>query len=383
MNKRIKIIADSKIPLLKGVFEPYADIIFLPPSEITNANIKDADALLIRTRTKCNAALLDETNVKFIGTATIGYDHIDTSYCESKNIIWMNAPGCNSTSVMQYMASSLFTIADRKNLNLSEMTIGIVGVGNVGSKVARLSETLGLKVLLNDPPRERKEGKEKFIPLEELISRSNIITLHVPLIKEGIDKTFHLADEAFFSNLDNGKIFFNTSRGEVVETNALKNAIKNKIIGAAVIDVWENEPNIDQELLSIVDIATPHIAGYSADGKANGTAICVRGLSSFFNLGIKDDWYPLSVPSPANPGELAFDCNGKSNQEILAEIILSTYSVINDDYALRKSVNTFEKQRNDYPIRREFPFYKINLLNGNEKLVNTVKDLGFNLISNQ
>lgn len=379
MGKRIKIIADNKIPLLKGVFESYADIIYLPPLEITNKNVKDADALLIRTRTKCNSKLLNGTSVRFIATATIGYDHIDTSYCESKNIKWINAPGCNSSSVMQYVASALLTIAVRKNLNLSEMTIGIVGVGNVGSKVARLFESLGMKVLLNDPPRERKEGKENFVSLEDLINRSNIITFHVPLIKEGVDKTFHLVDESFFAKLNEKKILFNTSRGEVVESNALKNAIKNKIISTSVIDVWENEPSIDIDLLNMVDIATPHIAGYSADGKANGTAICVRGLSSFFNLGINDDWYPSSVPIPGNPKELIFECKGKLDQEILTEIILSTYDVAKDDDTLRKSVETFEKQRNEYPIRREFPYYQIKLQNGNQKLKKTLNELGFNV----
>lgn len=381
MDKRIKIVADCKIPLLKGVFEAYAEIVYLPPSEITNENIKDADALLIRTLTKCNSSLLDGTNVKFIATATIGYDHIDTSYCESKNIKWMNAPGCNSSSVMQYIASVLLTLAVKKNLNLSETTIGIVGVGNVGSKVARLSDALGMKVLLNDPPRERKEGKGNFVSLDELISRSNIITFHVPLIKDGVDKTFHLADDSFFTKLNEKKILFNTSRGEVVESNALKNAIKNRIISTSVIDVWENEPSIDIDLLNMVNIATPHIAGYSADGKAKGTAICVRGLSSFFNLGVDNNWYPSSIPLPSNPKELIFECEGKTEQEILAEIILSTYDVTIDDDMLRKSVETFEKQRNEYPVRREFPFYQIKLVGENPKIRTTLNELGFILIS--
>jgi len=380
MNKRIKIVADSKIPLLKGVFEPFADIVYLSPSEITNENVKDADALLIRTRTKCNSILLDGTNVKFIATATIGYDHIDTSYCESKNIKWINAPGCNSSSVMQYIASSLLTTAARKNLNLSEMTIGIVGVGNVGSKVARLSEALGMKVLLNDPPRERKEGKGKFVSLEELMNRSNIITFHVPLIKEALDRTFHLADESFFTKLNVGKVLFNTSRGEVVDSSALKSAINNKIISATVLDVWENEPDIDRELLNIVDIATPHIAGYSADGKANGTAICVRGLSSFFNLDIDEEWYPSSVPLPGNTKELTLECKGKSKQEILCEVILAAYEITKDDETLRKSVDTFEKQRNEYPIRREFPYYQIKLISGNQELKMTLTELGFKVV---
>ncbi len=380
MNKKIKIVADSKIPFLQGVLEPYTDIIYLPPKEITREKIIDADALLVRTRTACNANLLEGTNVKFIATATIGYDHIDVAFCNSKNIKWINAPGCNSSSVMQYIASALLTLACKEKYNLHEMTIGVVGVGNVGSKVARLSKTLGMNVLLNDPPRERKEGNGKFISLNELIDRSNIITFHVPLIKEGLDKTYHLADDLFFEKLKEKKMLFNTSRGEVVSTSALKNAIKNKIIVKSVIDVWENEPNIDRELLNLVDITTPHIAGYSADGKANGTAICVREIGSFFGLGISKEWYPTSVPVPGNHKELIFECKGKTSQEIVSEVILATYDVSRDDETFRKSVDTFEKQRGDYPVRREFPFYQIKLLNSNQELNMTMTDLGFNLI---
>jgi erythronate-4-phosphate dehydrogenase len=380
MNKKIKIVADSKIPFLQGVLEPYADIVYLPPKEITREKIIDADALFVRTRTACNAKLLEGTNVKFIATATIGYDHIDVAFCNSKNIKWINAPGCNSSSVMQYIASALLTLAGKEKYNLHEMTIGIVGVGNVGSKVARLSKALGMNVILNDPPRERKEGNGKFVSLNELIDRSNIITFHTPLIKEELDKTYHIADDLFFRKLKEQKILFNTSRGEVVNSSALKNAIKNKIIVKSVIDVWENEPNIDCELLNLVDIATPHIAGYSADGKANGTAICVREISSFFSLGISKEWYPPSIPVPGNPKELKFECKGKTKQEIIREVILATYDISKDDETFRKSVDTFEKQRNDYPVRREFPFYQIKLLNSTQDLNMTMTDLGFNLV---
>jgi erythronate-4-phosphate dehydrogenase len=380
MTKKIKIVADNKIPFLKGVLEPFAEIIYLPPKEIIREKILDADALLVRTRTKCNTDLLDGTDVKFIGTATIGYDHIDQSYCESKNIKWINAPGCNSSSVMQYIASAILTLAGKEKFNLNEMTIGVVGVGNVGSKVARLCSLLGMKVLLNDPPRERKEGGEQFVPLDKLIDRSDIITFHVPLIKEGIDKTYHLADDLFFKKLNGKKILFNSSRGEVVDSTALKNAIKNKIIINSVLDVWENEPNIDLELLGLVDIATPHIAGYSADGKANGTAICVRELSSFFGFEISKEWYPQSIPDPANSKELTFDCSKKTKNEIIKEIVLETYDIAKDDDTFRKSAGTFEKQRGEYPVRREFPFYKINLLNSNQDLNVTLTNLGFNLV---
>ena len=379
MNKRIKIIADNKIPFLKGVFENVADVNYLNPTDITNETIKDADVLIIRTRTNCNAALLDNTKVKFIATATIGIDHIDIEYCKQKNIKWINAPGCNSYSVKQYIASALLTIARNKNINLSDKTIGIVGVGNVGRKVASVAEILGMKVLLNDPPRERKEGKSNFVNIEQIISESDFITFHVPLIKEGIDKTYHMADELFFNKIEKNVIIFNTSRGPVVKNSALKNAIIDGKIEAALLDVWENEPNIDLELLNKVDIATPHIAGYSADGKANGTSVSVRSVSEFFNLGIDKNWYPKEIPTPKNSNEILIDCTNKTEQQIFSEAVLSTYDILSDDKTLRDSVQTFEKQRGSYPIRREFPYYTLELKNCNQVIEKKLSELGFKI----
>ena len=214
-------------------------------SEITKEIAQDADALIIRTRTKCNEELLKNSKIKFIGTATIGIDHIDTVFCESNGIKWFNAPGCNSSSVQQYLTSALLTLSKLKNLELDKMTIGIVGVGNVGSKVEKIAKILGMKVLLNDPPRERTEGSKKYVSLDHLIEKSDIITFHVPLNRNGIDKTFHLADEVFFRKFNKGKILINTSRGEVIETSAFKRKIITGKVTACVLDVWENEPNID------------------------------------------------------------------------------------------------------------------------------------------
>lgn len=379
MNKKLKVTADNKIPFLKGVLEPYADVNYLPPAEITSDSIKGTDALLIRTRTKCDAKLLDGSDVKFIATATIGFDHIDTSYCDKKNIKWVSAPGCNSYSVQQYISSALVSIANKKNLELDKLTLGIIGVGNVGSKVAAAAKALGMTVLLNDPPRVRKEGNNGFVELNELIKQSDIITFHVPLNKEGIDKTFHMVDESFFEKLDAGRILFNSSRGSVVKTEAFKNALKSGKIKASLLDVWEKEPDIDKALLNMVDIATPHIAGYSADGKANGTAMSIRELNKFFNLGIEKEWYPKEIPAPSNNSLIQIDCQGKTEQQILAEAILMTYNIMNDDNTLRSSVETFEKQRGNYPVRREFTYYKINLINGSQKIVNSLRLLGFGL----
>jgi len=375
----MKIVSDNKIPFLKGILEPYAHIEYYPGNEITNDKLVDADALITRTRTKCNSDLLNGTNIKLITTATIGYDHIDVNYCGQNNIKWLNAPGCNSGSVMQYVTTALLLISKKENFNLSTKTIGIIGVGNVGSKVQKVAEALGMKVLLNDPPRRRAEGEEKFCSIDEILEKSDIITIHVPLNREGEDKTFHLADDSFFDRLKNKIIFLNTSRGEVVNTSSIKKAIRNNKVSNTVIDVWENEPEIDLELLEMVNIATPHIAGYSADGKANGTSVCVNAVNNIFELGLETNWYPDNIPLAESGNQLQIDGRNKGNQDVLFEIITSTYLIMNDDEKLRNSASTFEKQRGNYPIRREFTNYFVQIENCNPRLVDILKKLGFNI----
>ena len=380
MTGKIKIVADDKIPFLQGVLEPFADVEYYPGKDITKEKILNADAMIIRTRTKCNADLLEGTNVKFIATATIGIDHIDTEYCDSKNIKWVNAPGCNSSSVMQYVTSALLTIAEDEKFKLSDKTIGIIGVGNVGSKIQKVAKILGMRILLNDPPRERIEGGNQFCDLKKIKEEADIITFHVPLIREGEDKTFHLAAESFFNELNKKAIIINSSRGEVVKTFAIKNAVKNNLVSDVVIDVWENEPEIDLELLKLVTIGTPHIAGYSADGKANGTAVSVNELNKFFNLGLKQNWYPAKVPLAENGDEIIIDCSNKTEQQIISEAVIATYSIKYDFQILLNSPQTFEKQRGDYRIRREFNTYKVKLLNCEKQNVNKLKEIGFNLV---
>jgi erythronate-4-phosphate dehydrogenase len=333
--------------------------------------------LITRTRTKCNEKLLNGSTVKFIATATIGYDHIDTAYCEQNGIAWTNAPGCNSGSVYQYVASVLSTMSGKYQLNLSEMVLGVIGVGNVGRKVVRLGELIGTQVYLNDPPRQRKEGTCGYVSLDGIIRECNIITIHVPLIKDGPDKTYHLVNEDFLKRLNPNTILINSSRGEVVDTAALKKALKEKWIRAAVLDVWEKEPDIDLELMSLVDIATPHIAGYSVDGKANGTAMSVQALSKKFGLPLTR-WQPEELPEPATP-VMNLDCEEKTKQQVLTQVILSTYKVLEDDARLRQSVETFEAQRGSYPNRREFHAYSVKLSNDHSGIGKALKGLGFNV----
>lgn len=358
----MKVVCDSDIPFLKGALEPYCQVVYAHGSEICREMVMDADALVIRTRTRCNATLLEGTKVRFIATATIGYDHIDTQWCESNGIRWTNAPGCNSWSVQQYIGSLLVTMSRTLGFSFREKTLGVVGVGNVGSKVARLAVLLGFRVLLCDPPRARREGSGQFVSLDEIISRSDIITLHVPLIRDGEDATFHLFDDSRLASMNRNQILINSSRGEVVDGAALKNALAQKKILAASLDVWENEPQIDTQLLSLLFTGTPHIAGYSVDGKATGTTMSVQALGKFFDLPCRD-WEVTEVPQSVQPSEFSIDTTGKTPQEVLADAILHTYDIRTDDAALRADTASFEKQRSHYPVRREFPAFCVRTLN--------------------
>jgi erythronate-4-phosphate dehydrogenase len=374
----MKIVADDKIPFLKGILEPYAEMVYLPGSHINREVLKDADALLTRTRTKCTESLLKGASVRFIGTATIGFDHIDIRYCGKNKIIWTNAPGCNSSSVQQYIAAALLKLALDHKYSLKDKTIGIIGVGNVGSKIESFAKAIGMNVLLNDPPRARIEGDAGFVMLNDILGESDIITVHVPLNIVGTDKTYHLFNEKSFKRMKKGAWFFNSSRGEVTETSALRKALGSGNLGGTVLDVWENEPDIDLDLMAKSFIATPHIAGYSTDGKANGTAMVVNSLCKYFDLPLKS-WYPDSVPQPSAP-EITIDGKGKSDEDIFREAVFHTYNITGDDLKLRFSPSDFEKQRGDYPQRREFPSYRINLKGGTKSVQKKLESLGFSFI---
>ncbi|MBR4755941.1 MAG: 4-phosphoerythronate dehydrogenase [Bacteroidales bacterium] len=345
MDERIKIVVDDAIPFIRDVFEPYADVVYKVGKEISHADVLDADALVIRTRTKCNAALLDRTTVKFIATATIGMDHIDKEYCDSHGIIVRNAAGCNAGGVMNYVFSALYGVASRKALRLDGCKLGIVGVGNVGSRVDRVAGSLGFKVLKNDPPRMAVEGPEGFCPLDYLLRNSDIVTMHVPL--DGT--TRGMCNDEFFDMMKPGTIFINASRGEVVVDSALKKAIPK--LGPVIIDTWNHEPDIDRELMDMVDIATPHIAGYSYQGKQNGTAASVRALSRFFGFEKLYDFFPRTEIIDLE--SIKLDLKGKKQGEV-ASVLQYNYPIFTDDFMLRMNPGNFEKLRSEYQYRREF-----------------------------
>lgn len=376
----MKIVIDDKIPFIRGVFEPYAQVVYLPGAATTADDVRDADALITRTRTRCDESLLKGSSVKTVFTATIGFDHIDTQWCESNGIIWRSAPGCNSGSVRQYIAAALVTLCDRYGLNFNEITLGVVGVGNVGSKVASTARAMGMKVLLNDPPRERMEGSDGFSTLDEIIGTCNIITLHVPMRKAGPDATYHLFDGKRFDRMGREAILLNSSRGPVVSNADLKEALAAGKIRAALLDVWENEPQIDGELVSLLDITTPHIAGYSADGKANGTAAAVRGVAEVLGIEELKEWSVPCVPKPEVDTEFSIDAAGLSFRQVMTKAILHTYDIVKDSDALRFSLDSFERLRGAYPVRREFEAFTVRLENGTEEERRALGKIGFNVI---
>lgn len=371
----IRIVADDKIPFLRGELEKHALVEYLPGKEIASHHLKNANALIVRTRTQCNENLLKGTTVRYIATATIGHDHIDKEYCLSKGIRWTNAPGCNASSVSQYIASALAHIIQKQKASFGNLTLGIIGAGRIGSRIEVMARVLGIPTLVNDPPRERAEGSGSFVSLDELLRQSDIITMHVPLNLHGEDKTFHLANDTFFSKMKPGAWFINSSRGEASDTAALLQTLQSGHLGGAIIDVWENEPEINRELLDIADVATPHIAGYSLDGKANGTALCIQAISRYFNLGM-DGWKPKSIPAPQNP-LIRLDCKGMSREEIFHHLAFSTYNILEDSDRLRRSPGHFEKHREQYPVRREARAYRASLQHCGEETRKMVKGLGF------
>lgn len=341
----MKFVIDEAVPFLEGVFEPYAETVYKKGREIRHEDILDADALIIRSRTRCTQELLEGTSVKIIASATVGTDHIDMNYCHEHGIYVQNASGSNAGGVMDYVFSALYGTAARKAIKLPGATFGVIGVGNVGGRVARMARALGFHVFMCDPPREEKERSTMFCSLDYLLQNSLIVSLHVPLT----DSTRGMAGEKFFSQMLPGAVFINTSRGEVVDESALKCAIPK--LGPVIIDTWNNEPNVDAELIDLVDIATPHIAGYSYQGKQNGTTAAVRAVARFFGISPLYDFFPKTPLKELEAVKL--DVSGME-QGAIASMFQYNYPIFTDDFMFRLNPGDFEALRANYKYRREF-----------------------------
>ena len=357
----MKIIVDENIIYGQEAFSLFGEVVLMNGRNISGEAIKDADALIVRSITPVGEKLLDNSKVKFVGTATIGTDHINLEYLKSRGIAFSSAKGCNSYAVVEYVMSAISLLFHQKRSKFNQNILGIVGVGNIGSKVAMLGGALGFKVLRNDPPLQRESDSNIYCSLDEIFE-SDVITLHVPLNKSGIDRTFHLLNKDNLGKIKNDAVLINTSRGPVINNADLKEKLKQQKDFISVLDVWENEPNIDHELLELVKIGTAHIAGYSYEGKLTGTRMIYEALCRHLN--VAPEWEPPVLSLPNNELEINENCSGEDN---LYNIFSKSYPIDKDDHQLRNILKQkdgnahfyFDLIRKNYSPRRELVNYKI------------------------
>ncbi len=377
----MKLLIDKNIPFAEKAFGTIGEVSAMDTGALTRERARDADVLVVRTETKVDRSLLEGSTVKFVGTATIGTDHVDLTYLASRGIAFASAPGCNSNAVKEYVTAALLELASRNGMTLAGRTIGVVGVGNVGSKIVRVAEALCMRVLQNDPPLARLAEKSKFVTLEEVLA-SDIVTLHVPLTRSGADATYHLMDRERLTRMKAHAIFINTSRGPITATDALKEAVREKGL-RTVLDVWEHEPALDGGLLELSALATPHIAGYSLEGKVNATRMIREAVCRhFWN---RTAWDP-GEELPASPiTEITVAPDALGAQEILRRVVLECYDITADDTALRRTLTLpegerpehFRALRSSYAHRREFSNVTVQLPEHHAGLENTFLSLGF------
>jgi len=379
------IVADAKNSLVNAAFQGLGEVRTLPTREISRAALKDADVVVVRSETEINADLLEGTNVRFVATATIGTDHVDLEYLSGRGIGFANAPGSNANSVAEYLVAALLVLARDGTWSLQKSSIAIIGVGNVGSRVERMARALGMDVLLNDPPLARMTGDPKYLPLEDLL-HADIVSLHVPLTSGGEDPTYHLFDGSHIGRLKQGSVLVNTSRGAVVETDALKTALLTGHLSGAVLDVWEKEPRIDTQLLNLSTIGTPHIAGYSLDGKVNAARAIFQAVAAHFGLTAPWTLDERNLPGPEFP-LIRVEDGSQPSSRLLLQVVQKCYDIEADDAGLRQMlalpegerVAYFRALRSGYRVRREFSNSTVELPDGLRETAAILRALGFRL----
>lgn len=377
----LRIVADENIPAVARALPRLVELRLLPGRRIDAAAVRDADALLVRSVTRVGPELLCDSRVKFVASATAGLDHVDADWLAGRGIAFAWAPGSNAESVAQYVAAALLRIARERRIELEGRTIGIVGVGQCGSRVERVARALGMKPLLHDPPISRVRPDFAHLPLERLLE-AEFLTLHVPLIEEGADRTRDLISASALAAMRPNAVLINASRGGVVDEAALVRALEAKRLGAAVIDAWIGEPSIRPELLARAAIGTPHIAGYSTDGKFRGTQMILRALGLHFGLPIP--WTPADELPPV-ADRLELQSRGGSLMETLADAVAQAYPIVRDAAALRETLAMpasaasvrFDELRKRYPVRREFSAWRLNIPAAEAALVRAAEGLGF------
>jgi erythronate-4-phosphate dehydrogenase len=376
----MRIVVDENIAFAEEAFASFGEVELYPGREITNEILMSADILVVRSVTTVNETLLKGTKIKFVGTATIGWDHLDISYLKKNNIFYTSAAGCNSDAVAEYIFAAIYDIAGRRDITLKGKKMGIIGAGNIGGKVAQIASTQGLEVILNDPPLARKTGSPLYHPLQELYD-SDILTLHVPLNTEGEDSTYHLFNKDNLKRLNDNIIILNTSRGAVIDNDILPHYIKKKGL-ITVLDVWENEPMLNKDLLSVTETATPHVAGYSVEGKINGTVMIYNALCRF--IGYDPGWKYI-LPEPEST--IITPVIEESVEKQIDQVIKSVYNIRRDDSEMRKALEMenryipafFDLLRKKYTLRKEYRNYIVS--SNDQSILNRLRGMGFGMIS--
>jgi erythronate-4-phosphate dehydrogenase len=376
-----KIVVDENIPLGREAFAPLGEVALEHGRKISRETLAGAELLIVRSITKVDRDLLEGTPVRFVGTATIGTDHIDQEYLREQGIAFADAAGCNANSVSEYLTAALLDLEAVMGLSLVGKTLGIVGVGNVGGKVAKKGEALGMRVLLNDPPREERGEEGPFVSLNQVLEESDFITLHTPLTREGTHASFHLIGKEEIGRMKPSAVLFNSSRGAVVDGATLLSALETGKMARAVLDVWEKEPTPNLGLLARVHIATPHIAGYSYDGKLTGTRMMLEAACRFLEgEAPSTDLFDVPVADP-NIEVLG------AGREAVREAVFRAYPILEDDRRMRGLLTAepdqvgpaFDRLRKEYPVRREFHNYRIEANRLDEEARTTLSALGFHL----
>jgi erythronate-4-phosphate dehydrogenase len=381
----VKIIADENIPFALEAFGTLGDVELISGRSATPDSFRDCDLFFCRSVTKVNEALLADSPVRFVATATIGTDHVDLDFVRQRGLGFASAPGSNANSVAEYLVAALLVLAERREWELAGKTIGVVGVGSVGSRVVRKAEALGMRVLQNDPPLARQTGEARFRPLDDLLG-ADFLTLHTPLTRQGPDATYHLVDEPLLRRLRDEAVVINTARGPVVANEPLRTSLAEGWLGGAVLDVWEHEPLLDLDLLERTDLATPHIAGYSFNGKVAATAMIYLAACEF--LGVQPSWSPVGAMPPPPVPRIELDCTGQTDEEVIRSAVLSVYDIEGDDKDLREISEEppeertafFDRLRREYPERREFPDTTLVLQGASDRLRAKLAALGFRVL---
>ncbi len=375
------IAVDEKIPYWEKSFARIGEVRPFDGRKPVRELTLDADALVVRSVTPVNADLLEGTSVRFVGTATIGMDHLDETYLKRRDIHYMNAAGSNANAVAEWMVAALLVVAERRSWNLARKSLAVIGVGQVGSRVVKKARSLGMEVLLCDPPLRESTGDTDYRFLEDVIG-SDLLTLHVPLTTGGRYPTWHMFDQRVLGQLGSHQFLFNSARGAVVDNNILRVALSRRAIEGAVLDVWEGEPRIDYTLLRHVDLGTPHIAGYSIDGKVRATEMILEGLCRFFGIPFAwdtDSLYPPPTRISPSPGSNGLDA--------VRSVVLQVNDILEMDAMLRSleslppeiAADAFDRLRNDYTLKPEFRHFVVELDDSSAELAAALKGLGFSV----